>query len=465
MNLKILLLALALPLAACTRREEPKPQAVHAETLAPTNRVDIAAAVRQNLGITFAKVESRAVAQTLRFAGRFELLPTARREYRAAAPGRVEIAVAHLAAVKPGDILYPIDTPRWRELQEHLATATAARDQSQARLASMEPLRAAHKRHEESLATKVQLWTDRVAHLKTLRDAGGGSAKDLAEAQGTLNATQAELADVMEKDAELQAQQLEIAAERTASGTRIDLLFKSAATLTGVPAEALVAEADHIPHWRTIDRIQVRAASAGIVELLNATTGAQVEEAAIVVATVQPELVRFHARAPQADLARLRDGLPAAIVPPAGGTADLTQSIPAQLAFGLTADPDTRTIELVATPSAIAPWTRAGVSAHLEVIVAGGTPELAVPAAAIVRDGATPIIFRRDPAEPDRAIRMTADVGISDGRWTVIQSGVKAGDEIILGGVYPLMLATSGSASKGGHFHSDGTFHEGGNDH
>jgi hypothetical protein len=38
---------------------------------------------------------------------------------------------------------------------------------------------------------------------------------------------------------------------------------------------------------------------------------------------------------------------------------------------------------------------------------------------------------------------------------------VREGDEIVVGGNYQLMLATSGSAPKGGHFHSDGTFHEG----
>jgi hypothetical protein len=36
---------------------------------------------------------------------------------------------------------------------------------------------------------------------------------------------------------------------------------------------------------------------------------------------------------------------------------------------------------------------------------------------------------------------------------------VKEGDEIVLGGAYQLVLATSGTAQKGGHFHADGTFH------
>jgi hypothetical protein len=79
----------------------------------------------------------------------------------------------------------------------------------------------------------------------------------------------------------------------------------------------------------------------------------------------------------------------------------------------------------------------------------------------VTRDGTRSIIFRRDPANPDKVIRMDADLGVNDGRWVTIGSGVKEGDEIVLDGVYQLMLATAGNAPKGGHFHSDGTFHEG----
>ena len=47
--------------------------------------------------------------------------------------------------------------------------------------------------------------------------------------------------------------------------------------------------------------------------------------------------------------------------------------------------------------------------------------ELAIPLAAVVRDGVTPIIFRRDPANPDKAIRMEADV--AGGSLTAVRIG------------------------------------------
>ena len=36
---------------------------------------------------------------------------------------------------------------------------------------------------------------------------------------------------------------------------------------------------------------------------------------------------------------------------------------------------------------------------------------------------------------------------------------LRDGDEVVLAGAYELMLASSGTVTKGGHFHADGTFH------
>jgi len=409
---------------------------------APSNRVDIPAAVRQNLGITFATVESRNVAQTLRVPGRFELLPTARREYRAAVGGRVELLVSQFQEVDPGTPLYRVDSPAWRDLHEQIAAMRA-------RVASMTPLREAHRVHEQSLADKVTLWQDRLTQLEALRDAGGGSAAQFTEARATLNATRAELADVMEKDAALEAQQKEEEAELRSLVARHELLVRGGNCVESHDCND------------ALSGYTVCAVAEGIVERIEITPGGLVEENGPVISVVQPELIRFHARGLQSDLGRLREGLPARIAPPQGGTIPLQDAMTGSLQLGLTADPDERTVDLIVVPTTVSSWARAGVSAHLEITLAGGSEELAIPLSAVVRDGAMPIIFRRDRANPDKAIRMEADLGLSDGRWVVISSGVKEGDEIVAGGNYQLMLATSGTAAKGGHFHSDGTFHEG----
>ncbi|MFM7133659.1 MAG: efflux RND transporter periplasmic adaptor subunit, partial [Planctomycetota bacterium] len=204
-----------------------------------------------------------------------------------------------------------------------------------------------------------------------------------------------------------------------------------------------------------------RAVDAGVVEALGASPGGLVEASGMLLSVIDPARLRFHARALQSDLGRLKDGLSVRLVAPQGGSLAAAKPLESTLALGPTADPVDRTVDLFATPSALEPWARDGVGGFMEVTLAGGRNELAIPLSAVVRDGGKPIIFRRDPANADKVIRMEADLGVSDGRWVVIQSGVKAGDEIVVGGNYQLGLASGGSAPKGGHFHSDGTWHEG----
>lgn len=436
----------ALMLGGCKKESgSSTPQnGAHTESAgaAPSNRVDIPASVRRNLGITFAKVEYRNVAQTLRVPGRFELLPTARREYRAPLSGRVELLVSQYQHVEKGTPLYRVDSAQWRDLHEQIAA-------TQAKVDSMGPLRDAHRVHEASLVEKVKLWEERLKQLEELRAAGGGNAAQFTEARATLNLTQADLADVMEKDAELQAEQSSAEAELRSLQSRRELLLTSA--LCQAESSSTAPDAG----------LAVCAVAPGVVEVIGVTPGGLAGESELVLTLVQPEQVRFRGRGLQGDLGRLRDGLPARISPPQGGSVDLQDVMNGTLLIGLSADPDERTVDLIVQPTSLASWARAGVSGHLEVTLSGGSDELAIPLSSVVRDGATPIIFRRDPANPDKVIRMEADVGLSDGRWVAINSGVKEGDEIVVGGNYQLMLATSGSAAKGGHFHSDGTFHEG----
>lgn len=430
---------------ACSRPDGGAETAAAPKEAPPaiTNRVDIPPAVRQNLGITFAKVEARNVAATLRAAGAFELPPNAMREYHAPLAGRIELRVSESAPVAAGTALYEIDAPDWRALGEEIAA-------TEAKVASMVPLRQAHRVHEESLARKVELWKARLVELDAIRAAGGGNAREINDARATLVATEAELAEIMEKDAALDAEQKMAEAVLRALGARRAAL-----------ARAVGGEVD------SGGVLVVRAAEPAVVAAISVPNGAYVEMGAEVVETVRADAVRFRARALQSDLPRIRDGMRVRVVPaatPGAGSVD-APPIEGTLRISPIADASSRMADILVDLDAAAveraAWDRAGVAAAVEITTAGGSEELAIPASAIVRDGTASVIFRRDPANPDKVIRLEADLGVSDGRWTVVQSGVKQGDEIVVGGNYQLMLATSGSAPKGGHFHSDGTYHEG----
>ena len=443
---------------------------VHAANKLPTNRVAIPSSVRANLGISFVTVERRQIEQTLRVPGRFEYLPTAHREYRTMLPGRVELLVAQFDHVEAGAQLYRIDSPAWRDMQQDLTEAGSLIDRLSSRILSFEPLWEAHERHEKSLEDSINVWSERIAQLDSLRIAGGGRVDELTSARAALASGRADLADVQEKKAELVATRSETHAQLEAARSRLDYLLDSAGAIVGLDRDSLVEiRADNgvdKPRWAAISSIEVVATEPGIVEFLGLTNGAWADQKASVLTIVRPDRLRFRASGLQSDLGVLRDGLVARIVPPTptkiGRAVPLQSTMGGTLTLGLAGDADDRTIDLFVIPDEFLPWARAGVSAQLEIVTEGSSAsELAIPLAAVQRDGLVPIIFRRAPNNQNEAIRLEADLGSDDGRWVAVHSGLRDGDEIVLDGAFQLMLATSGSIQKGGHFHADGTFHEG----
>lgn len=460
--------ALAIALAGCDGGSDQTTPDDHSDEAPqlPTNRVAIPAAVRSNLGITFAKVERRHVEQTLRVPGRFEYLPTAHREYRAVLPGRIELLVEQFDKVEVGTPLYTIESPAWFEHQEKMVEATSTIAQLRTRLGSYGPLRQAHREHAEQLEQAIGIRMERVEQLEGIAGVGGGRRQELSEARDQVSASQAELAEVREKEAMLEAEEAAARTQLSSAESRLALLFDMAATLLREPLDKLREHEDGTARWRTVSHITVRAEAPGVVQEIGVTNGAWASPEAAVLGTVQPERLRFRASGLQSDLGVLQDGLVARIVPPTptatGSAVPLDQTMSGTLSLGLTADASDRTIELFVTPEALLPWARSGVSAQLEIVTdSTATAVPAIPLAAVQRDGLAPVIFRRAPDDPNEAIRMDADLGRDDGRWVSLLSGVREGDEVVLDGAFQLMLATSGSIQKGGHFHSDGTFHDG----
>jgi multidrug efflux pump subunit AcrA (membrane-fusion protein) len=288
----------------------------------------------------------------------------------------------------------------------------------------------------------------------------------LNQAQDSVSTAEAQLAEVLETEATIEADAAQASAELAAAESRFELLLDVASTLLRDPLEGLLRQEAGMPRWRSVARITVRAEAAGAVENIGVTNGAWASPETDVLGTVRPQGLRFRASGLQSDLGVLRDGLAARIVPPTptatGSAVPLDQTMSGTLRLGLTADADDRTIELFVTPQELLPWARSGVSAQLEIVTdATALAVPAIPLAAVQRDGLAPVVFRRAPDNPNEAIRMEADLGADDGRWIAVLSGVREGDEVVLDGAFQLMLATSGSIQKGGHFHSDGTFHDG----
>ena len=421
-----LLLALLLSITACDR-EKPSAASTMEEGDTPTNRIDIPPTVRSNLGIGFAKVERRHISSTLRMPGAFELKPLAKHEYRMLLPGHVRLEVDQFAEVTPGTLLFQLRSPRWLDHQSRIDQAAATYQQASLK--------------SEALATR----------LAALADAGFKRADLEAEA----DVLQIE---VIGRKAELDA----------ALATAVQLLNaysgekQIALTAAGL-LEPIEIDGHPMPRYRSIGWIDVRATAPGIVESLSVTNGSFAEENTLVLTTIDPTQLRFRSLALQSDHATLSQATSASIVPHQSADSDLNDSIPAELTFGLDADPAQRTLPLYANPLESRAWSRPGVAAFLEVVTSTtGGQVLAIPRSAVVQDGIVHVFFKRDPLDPNKAIRIEADLGIDDGRWIEIKSDLGPNDEVVLQGAYELKLASSQSGinQKGGHFHADGTFHE-----
>ncbi|MCX7718344.1 MAG: hypothetical protein N2111_08075 [Candidatus Sumerlaeaceae bacterium] len=474
----VAILSAVLCLAGCNRRDSgPATAAPADEPAEPSNRVAIPEPVRRNLGISFARAEMRHVGRTLRMPGRFEIPPEARREYHAPLAGTVELLVRQYDRVETGTLLYRLDSTEWRRIKQDYAQTLAEARTASVTLESAEIWHghlhkdpsgsgiAAGSQRIESLRAAALAAADRVRQLERASAAVGVQTPEMAEARNRLAEVQADLAQAIIDFASLEANYHAAEVTLESAGTKARLLLNTMASFTGLsPAELEQTAEDGVtPRWQTLNQLEFRAAGEGVVDRVALTNGAYAEAAALVLSTVVPDQVRFRAVALQSDSSRLRDGMKAMIVPPAGhGDAPLTGT----LHMGLEADPDERTMDVIVTPHALARWARAGVTAHAEAVLdETEEPQLAVPRAAVIQDGLAMVIFRRNPDNPDEVIRLEADLGIDDGRWVVVESGLREGDEVVLDGIYELKLSGSGKgAAAGGHFHADGTFHAG-NEH
>jgi len=460
--------------------------------------------VRNNLGITFAKVERRKIAQTLRVPGRFEYTPEAVHSYPALLEGRVELLVGQFTQVEQGELLFKLDAPGWRERQAELdalhtrieaARANLAARESvivetqasleavSAGLATVKELAEVIEKHSVLLREAEKVWEERLVVLEEMSRNGVGKAADLTEARSKLVDARAKFTEESEKHIELELRQSELMAEQKRLqaakprqeaelvAVRFELEAALAATafamtqtavLTGFTEQSLAEIDQGKPRWRRLQQLEIRARSKGVVARLNVSGGAWVGLGAEVLSVVDPAKVRVHARMMQADMLRVANGHGARILPPAGGTLSYEAPLEGKVAVGLTGDADERVIDLFVTPEKTLGWARPGVAVEVEITLASTDEAVfAMPVHCAVRDELERVFFRRDPNNADKVIRIAGEFGISDGRWIHVKAGVIEGDEIVLGGVYELKLTGSGKATAGGHFHADGTYHPG----
>ena len=419
--------------------------------------IALPALVREHLGVTFAQAEYRVVQGVLRFPGRFAAEPGARHTYQVPLAGRIEVLVAPYQRVEVGTPLYRLIASSWHDLQRDLAVATSALEQAPEQLA-------AAAAQVEAASAALATWQERVASLERLATQVGGQATAVAEAKERTSEMVLLQADARSRwfEARREAQGADGAAAGGLAAIRLRQLLAEAAAITGLSPDELATVVAGRPRWQELQAPVICAQSAGIVEGEVATSGSWLPVHAPVLTITDPAGVHLRASALQGDLAQLSAGQSARIV---GVDPQDSLQLPATMALAPVIDPNERTVGVIARPQAgatLPPSIRPGLVAVLEVVVAGSAEEeLAIPRAATIRNGMDVVFFRRHRSNPDVVEMLSADLGASDGRWVVINSGLKEGDEVVLGGIYPLKLSQQGGGTQAGHFEADGTFHIG----
>jgi multidrug efflux pump subunit AcrA (membrane-fusion protein) len=352
------------------------------------------------LGLSVVTAMPRRVTGTVRFPGRFELMPDARRAYSAPLPGVVEVKVRPPQRVAAGEVLFTLHAPEWTRVNGEVRDAAAAL--------------ALFKAESEALRKR----------LAQLREAGVRHAE--LEQQLAVKAAETERAEQTRQNAE---------------AARAAIL-------------ALCREQDGV--------LAVTAREAGVIERVPVASGAWVEAGAEVAAVVRADRLWFRADGIPAELGQVRDGQAGFVEPltargeqpPATGHVEL----------GFETDDKARIHPLYLTADTWPAWAGPGRAGVLSVAVAASAPEqIALPEACVVTDGLRQIVFVRDPHDAQRLFKREVALGASDGDWVAVE-GVTAGEAVVLDGAYELKLAApSAGASQraAGHFHADGQFHEG----
>lgn len=420
-----------------------------------TNRLDVPQTVRDNLGIRFARAESRAVQRTLRLPGRFDLSASAVRAYPALLGGAVEPHVERLQRVTKGQLLATLRSPDLQERQHELHKVEHGVRRAVERLGVVTADLAALK--------------SRMAFLQRRIKQLGAAGVHRAGLDGQLLAARGELPAAT---AQVSAAQAEIARERH----HMRILLRSLADITGLSiAELTQTEVDpkhkhggkdthargsrheSSPRWDRLSDLEIRARAGGLVTKIGVLAGAWAARGELMVEVTDASSLRFVATALHADVPRLVNGAAASV---SGAGLSETAAATGTIVVGVAGSARTQTVPIAVNLERSPAWARAGLTGLAEVVVAGTSePEIAVPLAAIVRDGVDDVLFRRDPADPDKVIRVVAELGPNDGRWVAVMSDVNVGDEIVVQGAYELKLAAGNKPTVKGHFHADGTFH------
>ncbi|MCY4574081.1 MAG: efflux RND transporter periplasmic adaptor subunit [Gemmatimonadetes bacterium] len=183
----------------------------------------------------------------------------------------------------------------------------------------------------------------------------------------------------------------------------------------------------------------LRSPIDGLVAAREAALGAQVEIGEHAFTIVNPSTLWFVARVP-ARYAAETTRIQGAWFTVEGGTANYASSL--VLSIGAMIDPSSRTLPVrFAVPNATGAL-KIGMLAEGHILLGDPVHGVAVPASSIQDENNLSVIYVK--LTGDTFERRVVETGPSDGSWTIVASGIAAGEQVVTEGAYQVNLAALG---------------------
>lgn len=196
--------------------------------------------------------------------------------------------------------------------------------------------------------------------------------------------------------------------------------------------------------------LTLRAPIAGSVIRRDFVTGQRVAAGASLLTLLDPRTLHLRLHVPAAHASQLGDVVAATFTPEGTRAVHRTTRL---LSVGVALDPIRRAVPVtfeVTNPNAV---FKAGMLVSGRLLSAVADPALAVPARSIVDEDGLFVVYVMTGGET--FARRVVTLGVTDGEWTTVRSGVLGGDRVVTRGQYQIKLASLNTSeiSDVGHAH------------
>ena len=200
--------------------------------------------------------------------------------------------------------------------------------------------------------------------------------------------------------------------------------------------------------------IAIRAPISGTVAAVSAAPGGYVNEGQALFHIADASRLWLEVRVAESDLGRIGEPSGAAFSVDGFAQAfEVSDKAGARMVgFGNVIDPVSRTAPLVFEFANPDRRLRIGMAVRASVYSGKAVDAMAVPFAAVVDDGGQSVVYVQRGGEAFE--RRAVQLGVRDGDWVELRSGVAAGERVVSKGAYQVRLAATAPAAMGeGHAH------------